>query len=796
MPKIKTLTVHNFRGIIESTIDLDGCSVVILGENGTGKSSFVDALEFYFSGTVSHLEGAQGISTARHAPHIRSSQGQTLVALTFDRPEVTLTRTLRNFAEVPEGLREYHSLGASAKFILRRKNLLDFILAQPGPRYEQLAAIIGVNDLDKVERAFVQVSDELESQVTTLKSKIETEERKLDELIGNTDHSDEGILSGLNRKLLELNQPVLQTLDDVEKRKIAIVSSSRSPEDTQKALDVKNGLVLAQGLLGDISFLINYKELWHETENLQADAAQVRELLFQEALNAARKIVIEYSELDYCPVCMQQIDRVELLNSLEQRIRKAGIIEQRSSAIKTMRDGLIAAIQSKIEQWEQLAAVVAALNLVWDTSQVEPYVSMLTKLSSALASEPFEMRLPAFDELDTNPAITTAVKYLEGLSTYLKAEQSKLEPTEQDRITVTVIDLLTRVIDSRKTLQDLQPKLRAKSAVYREMRSIYECFVNTKRDEIKNIYQDLEGHIKRYFAILHENEGYREIRLAVDESKRASTEIKMDFHDRSQEDPRAFNSEGHLDSLGLCVFLAFVKRFNMGFPIIVLDDVVSSIDSGHRQRICRLLFDEFPDVQFFITTHDYIWFEELRSLQKACGKEHQFKNLQILDWSLEDGPRLDKYKPRWERIREKLERGDKDGAASDTRKELEAFLLELSISLMTPIPLKRDGRYTVADLHDPVVARVKKLIPEYYKNNQTVFQNLQANGIFGNLLVHNNPRAANTSLDEVRSFVQAVQDFESVLTCSKCLQIPVYHRDAKVIRCRCNEGGILWLTKD
>jgi len=77
-------------------------------------------------------------------------------------------------------------------------------------------------------------------------------------------------------------------------------------------------------------------------------------------------------------------------------------------------------------------------------------------------------------------------------------------------------------------------------------------FYQYKRDEIKNIYQDLQGDIKRYFKILHEKEGYREISLDVDEGKRASTEIKMDFHDRAHEDPRAFNSEGHLDSLGLC----------------------------------------------------------------------------------------------------------------------------------------------------------------------------------------------------------------------------------------------------
>ncbi len=79
----------------------------------------------------------------------------------------------------------------------------------------------------------------------------------------------------------------------------------------------------------------------------------------------------------------------------------------------------------------------------------------------------------------------------------------------------------------------------------------------------------------------------------------------MSYYDREDEDPRGFNSEGHLDSLGLCIFLAFVKHFNAGFPLMVLDDVVSSIDARHRSHICDLPLEEFSDYQLFVTTHDY-----------------------------------------------------------------------------------------------------------------------------------------------------------------------------------------------
>ena len=105
------------------------------------------------------------------------------------------------------------------------------------------------------------------------------------------------------------------------------------------------------------------------------------------------------------------------------------------------------------------------------------------------------------------------------------------------------------------------------------------------------------------------------------------------------------------------------------------------------------------------------------------------------------------------------------------------------------------GIIKTLDLHDPLVCLINKLLPEWYTTNLAVFHNIQANGIFGNLLVHNNPRAENASLEEVRFFVNAVKDFENLLTCASCHQIPVYHREAKIIRCRCNNDGILWLVK-
>ncbi len=181
---------------------------LILGENGTGKSSFIDAIEFYFTGKVSHLEGAQGVSTARHAPHILVGEGETSVTIEFTKNNLIVTRALDGEIEIPDELKSLHAQGSSATFILRRKNLLDFILAQPAPRYEQLAAIIGIDELDKTERSLMQTRDEIENDVNDLSAAVEAEKAKLTDLIGEIDFTDKNILAALNKKLQDIQTAI------------------------------------------------------------------------------------------------------------------------------------------------------------------------------------------------------------------------------------------------------------------------------------------------------------------------------------------------------------------------------------------------------------------------------------------------------------------------------------------------------------------------------------------------------------------------------------------------------------
>jgi len=245
-------------------------------------------------------------------------------------------------------------------------------------------------------------------------------------------------------------------------------------------------------------------------------------------------------------------------------------------------------------------------------------------------------------------------------------------------------------------------------------------------------------------------------------------------------------SEGHLDSLGLCIFLAFVKKFNKDCSLIILDDVVTTVDSKHRSHICKLLIEEFQEKQMIITTHDNLWYEQLRSHQIAYDVTGNFKNLVITGWDISSGPNIRPYKPRWVKIQEKISSSDKVGAGNEGRQYLEWLLETICEITAAPVPFKKSGRYEIGDL---LPHAKKRLLNDLLRDEDfkckigEAFRRLESNIILGNILSHNNLLSEETSINEVKLFCEAIDGIYSLFLCNSCGKMLRYYQDIKVLRC-------------
>ncbi len=153
-------------------------------------------------------------------------------------------------------------------------------------------------------------------------------------------------------------------------------------------------------------------------------------------------------------------------------------------------------------------------------------------------------------------------------------------------------------------------------------------------------------------ANLHPGEGLNKISLELDPKKRASLEIGASFCGQSKTPPQAYFSDSHLDTLGLCVFLALAALDAPAATILVLDDVLASVDEPHVERLIEMLYDEAARFQHCVfTTHYRPWKQKLRWGWLQNGQCHF---VELTKWTASDGLTLIRSVPDVERLRQLL----------------------------------------------------------------------------------------------------------------------------------------------
>jgi hypothetical protein len=108
------------------------------------------------------------------------------------------------------------------------------------------------------------------------------------------------------------------------------------------------------------------------------------------------------------------------------------------------------------------------------------------------------------------------------------------------------------------------------------------------------LYAAVEGDFSTFYRDINsDDEGAFKAKLEPSEGK---LDLEVAFYDKGMFPPAAYHSEGHQDGMGVCLYLALMKRvLGDRFRFAVLDDVVMSVDQGHRKQFCRLLKTRFAD---------------------------------------------------------------------------------------------------------------------------------------------------------------------------------------------------------
>lgn len=189
------------------------------------------------------------------------------------------------------------------------------------------------------------------------------------------------------------------------------------------------------------------------------------------------------------------------------------------------------------------------------------------------------------------------------------------------------LDELNREISSlKRTLQAIKPRSSGKYALA------------VKRLAV--LLGDVSDPLSRAFTHIIGDPWVKQVDVEFGRTGELSIDLSIRTVSGLTVDPQSIFSEGKQDLLALLFFLEVARAATRRgqAKVLILDDVLQSVDSTVRVKLIDWLLQDFADWQFLLTVHDRAWRAQLVELLHKNG--HGFVEKEIRGWTFNDGPRL------------------------------------------------------------------------------------------------------------------------------------------------------------
>lgn len=697
--RLHRLDVGPFRGFMQQeTFDLSHDITLVYGANGTGKSSFCEALEVAMLGSISEAQVKRVdqriyCNNARLRRHV----APVLLAKAADEAEV-----------VQPDESEY-------RFCFIEKNRLDdfarIAARTPGDQRQLIATLFGVDQFSEFVRGFNPSLDQDLMLVGTQAQQLAQRRLQLA-------NSEQTIAAYAQKNV---------AIDDLERA----LAQRMSPGATYQAcVDWLLGTPQQQGRLPYVQAQLDaVPPAIHEVtqarlQTLLAEAYRVQGL-WQESsrqLNA-RAADVSYAKLyeavlaladgaTACPACGTGLGAVaqdpfaKARAGLEQLAQLAAL-QQQEAGLQTQLGEAVRALWEEMRRVVAVAANVCPAELHAAALPVLPPTSAGTWLGAWVDGERHAW----------NALLRTAViiELRDAQARELHAQRGALTQ-ERDRLDQHRLEI-ERLRTMRATADHELGAARQTVAQFDEVnRELIQAVatevpVVAEHQRVKAAYDGFLPEIQAYLAALPGvllqglGEQARNLYNAFNRddppgdllhalwlpvAENGKIEVEFAGEPGVRYDALIVFSEGHIKCLGLAILLA--KNIAQGCSMVIFDDVVNAIDDEHRDGIWRTFFEDglLDGKQVVLTSHAE---EFLHRIQQELGAQRaaMIKRYKFLPHSGEHQLRVDSDPPARNYVllsQQALANDEKREALRQARPALES----LTDRLWTWLGRRSDGR--------------------------------------------------------------------------------------------------------
>lgn len=661
------LTIEHLRGSIAPfnlPFETNKKLTIVYGENGTGKSTICDAFEFLGNGKVGSLDNRGLGKTTKYWPSFGRKAED--VAVTLATKTTSCCAKLLKSEVVVD-----HPANRPRVEVLRRSQILSLVEAKPGDRYAAISRFIDVSGVEASEASLRALILDLNRNRDVALARVQENQDSI------TQFWEAAGKPGPNPiAWAETESKRDPSVSDAEVAALALVQTAFNRLGDYPA---RLKTALAAVTTAQAAAVAAQEKAEQTVQTIAKDAGEVMNVL-----EAARTYLHKHPSPGVCPLCESAEKADGLAQRIAERLNSFSSLQTAQGHKKTADTG----VQRATQQLDDLRG------------SAKKHVEAFEKARAAFAWSA-DIKMPS----------TPAPESIEALTDWMTANASlpeewkQAETTRQDKkqflgTLKRALQTYSENLQAQKDLDVLLPKLSRSLEIVEEERRMFSDSILSK----------IAGEVGRIYEAVHPGEGLNKISLELDPDKRASLEIGASFAGQSGTPPQAYFSESHLDTLGLCVFLALATLDGPEKTILVLDDVLASVDEPHVERLIEMLYAEAVKFRHcVITTHYRPWKQKLRW---GWLKNGQCQFIELSKWTNKNGMTLIRSVPDVERLGILLKENPPDSQliCAKAGVVLEAALDFLTQLYECKVPRRADGLYTLGDLLPAIDGKLRKAL--------------------------------------------------------------------------------------
>lgn len=794
MAKINSIKINGLRGVKEPLeLNLNKKSILIYGDNGTGKSSLTDTFEWFFYDKIGHLSNEE-IGRRKGRDAIRNvfipDTEDGFIELKFDDIKLDTKKSIdsslrTSLSNTSDEFQKFINTANSERLILRYRDLVQFVIAGKTEKLTELQNIIGFSEVANLRALLKKSAGRIARTIKSVNydNLKNIQQRTILETLEQNSYSDEQLFEGANKLIKPLKLEFeIRSRADIN----SVLKKIESKEDT--------------ALLEQINYHTKVWEVFSEIEgnleniqkahiafynsfmNLQKDPEKIKKLqllsLLQEGQSVLSKDVVKD---DNCPLCLQEKNKVNLIQELNERIQDLELLSAEKKKLDEQSNDLEELIQTnansvgsifkeKLFEKEEYKVI---------KEKVENLKASLVKYSDELKKD-FTKTLSKPEEL--------AIKK-EDISTFIEQIRKTKKALTDSKESNIKFKVYTKLLQAAKAYVEYLRIIKEQNILLSQQTTfelLYEDFI-VRQEEALNVFLSMfSKDINDYYTTMNPKEKIEDIKLVPikKDEELVGITIEYSFFDEVRTPPIAYLSESHINCLGLSFFLASVKAFNKQNKFFILDDIISSFDRSHRYRFAQLLANKFGDYQIILLTHEKEFFQLVSSEVKSKGWQ-----LNNFKWSKEAGTGIQKgLADIKDRIGKKLEDKNTDGLCNDIRVYTEKVMKYVACELEAKVAYRNNDineKRMAPELLDAVQSKLSKSSKEL----KTIADIPKIKGMpmfLGNTTSHDNDfQESIEDLDAIWEDVKKLIQCFYCPNCDKFISVKYYDNVENKIRCGC-----------